>query len=57
MAISAGTLGLALVATGCSSSGSTDAGGSSSGASDQKITLTVATFNEFGYDDLLAEYM
>ncbi len=57
MAISAGTLGLALVATGCSSTGSTGAAsGSSSGSSDEKITLTVATFNEFGYDDLLKEY-
>ncbi len=57
LAISAGTIGLALVATGCSSSGSTDAAsGSSSATSDEKITLTVATFNEFGYDDLLAEY-
>ena len=24
---------------------------------DEKVTLTVATFNEFGYDDLLDEYM
>jgi len=56
MAISAGTLGLALVATGCSSSdpGSDDGTGAAGG--DEKITLTVATFNEFGYDDLLAEY-
>ena len=54
MAISVGTLGLALVATGCSSTESSD--GSSSAGSDEKITLTVATFNEFGYDDLLAAY-
>ncbi|HEY4152996.1 MAG TPA: extracellular solute-binding protein, partial [Pseudolysinimonas sp.] len=40
---------LALLATGCS------AGGSSSG--DQKVTLTLATFNNFGYTDaLLASY-
>ena len=56
MAISAGTLGLALVATGCSSSSDTP-GASASGTSDEKITLTVATFNEFGYEDLLPEYM
>jgi len=40
---------LALLATGCS------AGGSSAG--DQKVTLTLATFNNFGYTDaLLASY-
>jgi cellobiose transport system substrate-binding protein len=40
---------IALLATGCS------AGGSSSG--DQKVTLTLATFNNFGYTDaLLASY-
>jgi cellobiose transport system substrate-binding protein len=40
---------LALLATGCS------AGGSSSG--DQKVTITLATFNNFGYTDaLLASY-
>ncbi|WP_372594649.1 ABC transporter substrate-binding protein, partial [Actinotalea sp.] len=58
MAISAGTLGLALVAAGCSSAGDTDTsdGGSGTGG-DEKITLTVATFNEFGYEDLITEYM
>ena len=41
---------LALLATGCSAGG-----GSSSG--DQKVTLTLATFNNFGYTDaLLASY-
>ena len=40
---------LALLATGCS------AGGSSTG--DQKVTITLATFNNFGYTDaLLASY-
>ena len=40
---------IALLATGCS------AGGSSAG--DQKVTLTLATFNNFGYSDaLLASY-
>ncbi len=45
--------GLTLLVTGCSSNAAPSA---SSPASDEKITLTVATFNEFGYDDLFAEY-
>jgi len=47
----AGATAFALVATGCSSAapGGTDP--------NEKITLTVATFNDFGYsDELLAEY-
>lgn len=44
----------AVVLAGCSSSGSSD--GDSSG--DEEITLTVATFNDFGYtDELLQQYM
>ena len=43
----------ALVA-GCSSGGDT---GDSSGSGSDEVTLTVATFNEFGYEDLLTEYM
>jgi len=40
---------LALVATGCSGGGGTD--------SDEPVTLTLATFNDFGYtDELLAEF-
>ncbi len=44
-------LSLSLVA-GC---GSDDSESSDSG--DGKVTLTVATFNEFGYEDLIKEYM
>ncbi len=53
MAATAGLATLALTLTACSTgSGSDDKGGS-----DEKITLTVATFNDFGYtDDMLAEY-
>lgn len=48
-AVVAAASALALLATGCS------AGGGSS--SDQKVTLTLATFNNFGYSDaLLASY-
>nr|WP_154921778.1 extracellular solute-binding protein [Microbacterium testaceum] len=43
----------ALVLAGCSG-----AGGSASGGSDGEVTLTIATFNDFGYTDaLLQEYM
>jgi len=42
----------AIVLAGCASGSGDDAGGS-----DEQITLTVATFNDFGYTkDLLAEY-
>lgn len=41
----------ALVCAGCSSGGETAAKGP-----DGKITLTIATFNEFGYEGLLKEY-
>ncbi len=46
--------GLTLLATGCSGNATPSA--TQSAASDEKITLTVATFNEFGYDNLLAQY-
>ncbi|MBU1589291.1 MAG: ABC transporter substrate-binding protein, partial [Actinobacteria bacterium] len=46
----AGAAAIALVATGCASGGDT-------GSADEKITLTLATFNDFGYtDELLAQY-
>ncbi|MFM9876528.1 MAG: extracellular solute-binding protein [Rhodoglobus sp.] len=45
----AGAATLALVATGCAAGGG--------GASDEPVTLTLATFNDFGYtDELLAEF-
>ena len=50
----AGMATVALLAAGCSS----DTGdGTGATDSDAKITLTVATFNEFGYEDLITEYM
>nr|WP_286219474.1 ABC transporter substrate-binding protein [Paraoerskovia sediminicola] len=53
------TLALTLAACGSSADGdasSTDGG--DSGSSDEPVTLTISTFNEFGYDDgLLDEYM
>nr|RZI36355.1 putative arabinose-binding protein [Cryobacterium sp. SO1] len=46
----AGAASFALVLSGCSA----DAGSEQS--TDKNVKLTVATFNEFGYDDLFAEY-
>lgn len=44
----------AVVLAGCAGGGNNDAGGDEDG----QITLTLATFNDFGYDDeLLQEYM
>lgn len=46
----AGAASIAIIVTGCS------AGTDSGKTSDGKVTLTVATFNEFGYDDLFGKY-
>ena len=49
----AGAAAFALIATGCSSAGT----GTAAPVSTKPITLTLATFNNFGYNDaLLAEY-
>ncbi|HEY3437996.1 MAG TPA: extracellular solute-binding protein [Actinotalea sp.] len=63
LALAAGAASIALVLTACG--GGTTAGDDGtakpsdggSTTSTEKITLTVATFNEFGYEDLLKEYM
>jgi cellobiose transport system substrate-binding protein len=47
-------VGLALAS--CSSSGGSTPAASSAPAN-EKVTLTLATFNEFGYEDLVKEYM
>lgn len=52
----AGVAALALTLTACGSSDSDDASGSDGASGDEDITLTVATFNEFGYEDLITEY-
>ncbi|MEO6142351.1 MAG: ABC transporter substrate-binding protein [Dermatophilaceae bacterium] len=53
--LAAGVTGMALILSACgSSTGSGTA--AKTAASTEKITLTVATFNEFGYEGLLAEY-
>jgi len=54
-ALVAGATGVALLAAACGSS--TPSGTATKAASStEKMTLTVATFNEFGYENLLAEY-
>ncbi|MDM7831789.1 ABC transporter substrate-binding protein [Cellulomonas edaphi] len=63
LAVTAGVASIALLASACSSDSnssddpSSSASSSESAASTEKITLKVATFNEFGYKDLYKEYM
>ncbi len=59
-ALMAGATGIALLTSACG--GAADAGSSGGSTSDasgggEPVTLTVATFNEFGYEELLEEYM
>ena len=58
MTAAAGVAALALAACSPSTSPTTEPTGGSTTTTGggEQITLTVATFNEFGYDDLLAEY-
>ncbi|WP_029288144.1 ABC transporter substrate-binding protein [Cellulomonas sp. HZM] len=61
LAVTAGAASIALLATACSSDSSGDTSSPTSGStggasSDAKVTLKVATFNEFGYADLYKEY-
>ncbi len=57
----AGMAALALLATGCGGAGGDESdagpGGADGSAAAEEITLTVATFNEFGYEELIEEYM
>lgn len=46
-----------MLVTGCSSSNQTGTAPTGSAEPDGKITLSVATFNEFGYESLFEEYM
>jgi cellobiose transport system substrate-binding protein len=47
--------GAVLLASACGGSGKTDASGNNN-ADEPTIELTIATFNEFGYEDLYREY-
>jgi cellobiose transport system substrate-binding protein len=53
--LAAGVTGIALIVSGCGSSTTSGTAAKTAGST-EKITLTVATFNEFGYEGLLAEY-
>jgi cellobiose transport system substrate-binding protein len=66
--LTAAIAGVVLVATGCSSSSGSDADSAAPAESTtaesaaaestgEDVTLTLATFNEFGYEDLITEYM
>jgi cellobiose transport system substrate-binding protein len=48
--------GAILLATACGGSGSSGTSNAVGGDDGPKVELTVATFNEFGYDDLYREY-
>ncbi|MCC2335725.1 ABC transporter substrate-binding protein [Cellulomonas wangsupingiae] len=53
-ALAAGVMSISLLGTACSDGGSSAEGGTDG---DEAITLTIATFNDFGYtEELLAEY-
>ncbi len=56
LTLAVGLTSLAFVAAGCGSN-SDESSESTGDAGGGGITLTVATFNEFGYEDLLTEYM
>jgi cellobiose transport system substrate-binding protein len=58
-ALTAGMAGIALALTACGGDSGTDEGTDegTGGESTEDITLTITTFNEFGYEDLYEEYM
>ena len=57
-ALAAITVGLlALSACGSSSDGENDAGSGNQATASGPVTLKLATFNQFGYEDLITEYM
>lgn len=58
LALTAGVAGMALIASACGGGDGNDSGGEEAegGEGGEEITLTVATFNEFGYEDLITEY-
>ena len=57
VALTATFAGMALVASGCSSGDDAATDVVPSATSNEPVTLSLATFNEFGYEDLIKEYM
>ena len=62
LALTAGMAGTAMLLTACGGGGTSNDGGTDGGtdggaSGDEEVTLTIATFNEFGYEELLDEYM
>ncbi len=56
VALTATFAGLALVASGCSSAADEATDTASEATGTEPVTLSLATFNEFGYEDLITEY-
>ncbi len=54
--LTAGMAAVALVATGCSSGSDSSSDAATEATGTEPVTLSVATFNEFGYEDLFPEY-
>ncbi|NLE72029.1 MAG: carbohydrate ABC transporter substrate-binding protein, partial [Actinomycetales bacterium] len=61
LALVAGLSSVALLATACGGNAGDDpedpGTGADDGTTDEEITLTISTFNEWGYDTLLDQYM
>ena len=54
--LTAGMAGVALVAAGCSSGSDSSSDAATEATGTEPVTLSVATFNEFGYEELFPEY-
>ena len=54
--LTTGMAAVALVATGCSSGSDSTSDAATEETGTEPVTLSVATFNEFGYEDLITEY-
>jgi len=54
--LTTGMAAVALVATGCSSGSDSTSDAATEETGTEPVTLSVATFNEFGYEDLFPEY-
>ncbi len=57
LTLTAALASVALLATGCGGNDADDEADGSGDGADEKVTLTISTFNEWGYDALLDQYM